>query len=45
MGRYLVKDSEGRLWAKAITRRGAVKLLNELTNKMTNKQFHIEELK
>lgn len=45
MGRYLIKDADGRLWARAITRKNAVRLLSEITNKMTDKQFHIEEEK
>lgn len=43
MGRYLIKDAEGRLWARALTRRSAVKLLNELTERMNGKQLHIVE--
>lgn len=44
MGNYLIKDSEGRLWARAMTRKSAVKLLKELTDKMS-KQLYIEEVK
>lgn len=43
MGRYLIKDIDGRLWARVMTRRKAVKMLEELTQRMSNKQFHIVE--
>lgn len=41
MGKYLIKDMEGRLWARTMTRKQAVRLLEELTERM-NKQLIIE---
>lgn len=43
MGKYLIKDAEGRLWARVMTRKRAVKMVDELAQRMTNKKFHIVE--
>lgn len=43
MGKYLIKDSDGRLWARVMTRKRAVKMVDELTQRMSNKRFHIVE--
>lgn len=41
MGNYLIKDMDGRLWARTMTRKQAVRLLKELTDKL-NRQLIIE---
>lgn len=42
MGKYLIKDIEGRLWARTVTRKSAVKLLAELAGRFIGKKFVLE---
>lgn len=42
MGKYLIKDALGRLWARAITRKHAARLLAQLVARNTGHTFKVE---